>query len=95
MSEHLRRAWGSRIAASEEEPTYKVRVGDDGRWHYTGNVWLDANKTALDLHKRTGRAEIFAYRGDRQIGKRVLKIHPDPIHAERGTPLIEQTGDMR
>lgn len=79
----------------EEPANYKVRVGADGRWHYNGDNWLEATKTAGELHTRTGRAEIFAYRGNKQIGKRTWTIHPDPIHAERGTPLIKQEGEMR
>lgn len=90
----LRNAVTKRAAAVTEEPTYKVRVGADGRWHYQGAVWLDANKTALELHTRAGRAEIFAYRGNKQIGKRTLTLHSDPLHAARGTPMIRQDGEM-
>lgn len=81
-------------AAEEAAVTYRVRVGADGRWHYQGTIWLDANRTALGLFKRTGRAEIFAYRGEKWLGQRTLTEHPDPVHRGLGTPLIKQQGEM-
>ncbi len=55
----------------ENSLTYKVRVGDDGRWHYVGPVWIKATTTAIKLSETGfGRAQIFVYRGNSRIGAR-------------------------
>ncbi len=79
------------MESMSDEPTYRVRVGDDGRWLHTGDNWIAANKVAIETFNRTGHAQIFASRGDRLIGVRNLRV--DPNHRD-GSPLITQQGDM-